>query len=55
MFWVKLEYKDKRKKTTWLIFFDCMSMTIAIANDKHINNDKKIILALKNRFACDRL
>lgn len=41
MFWVKLEYKDKRKKITWLIFFDCMSMTIAIANDKHINNDKK--------------
>ena len=40
MFWVKLEYKDKRKKTTF-IFFDWMSMTIAIANDKHINNDKK--------------
>ena len=54
MFWVKLKYKDKRKKTTWLNFFDCMSMTIVIANDKHINNDKKIILALKNRFTCDK-
>ena len=41
MFWVKLENKDKRKKNNMAYFFDCTSMTIAIANDKHINNDKK--------------